>query len=190
MKKIIILGVLFLCGCFFITEKRQTSNIEKNVIRFHVRANSDSSIDQERKLKVRDALVDYLRPAMDQVNTKEEALQVLEGKKKEIQKVARNVLKEEGDESKVAVSFPREEFPEKTYGQYTFPKGTYDALRVDIGAAAGHNWWCVMFPDLCVTKDDKVEIHKNGKKALEKVLGKETVKSMAKSKYTRWLFTK
>ena len=77
---------------------------------------------------------------------------------------------------KVNVHFVQEKFPEKNYGQYTFPEGIYDAVRIDLGAAKGHNWWCVMFPDLCVTKDDKVRINNTARKKMEKLLREKTIK--------------
>ena len=89
---------------------------------------------------------------------------------------------------KVKVHFVQEKFPEKTYGQYTFPEGIYDALRIDLGEAKGHNWWCVMFPDLCVTKDDKVRINNTARKKMEKLLGKKTIRKITKDKYLGWLF--
>ena len=64
----------------------------------------------------------------------------------------------------------------------------YDALRIDLGEAKGHNWWCVMFPDLCVTKDDKVRINNTARKKMEKLLGKKAVEKITKDKYLGWLF--
>ena len=83
----------------------------------------------------------------------------------------------------------KKKFPEKNYGQYTFPEGIYDAVRIDLGAAKGHNWWCVMFPDLCVTKDDKVRINNTArKKDGETFREKNDQKNNKKIKYLGWLF--
>lgn len=196
MKKKHMRGILFLLigiFVFFIAgEKKTSGNIEKNlkenIIRFHVRANSDSKYDQRNKLKVRDAIVNYMSPYMEKADTKEEAMKILRQKKGGIQKTAEETLRRLGDSKKINVHYTTETFPEKTYGNYTFPEGVYDAVRVDIGVAKGHNWWCVMFPDLCVTKDDEVQINQNAKKKMEQLLGKKTVNHLETNRYLQWLW--
>ena len=112
----------------------------------------------------------------------------LKMQKNRIKNTAQEILKKEGVKQKANVHFVQEKFPEKNYGQYTFPEGIYDAVRIDLGAAKGHNWWCVMFPDLCVTKDDKVRINNTARKKMEKLLGKKTIRKITKDKYLGWLF--
>ena len=163
-------------------------DLKENVIRFHVRANSDSKKDQEEKLKVRDAVIDYVSPYMENAETKEAALVILKEKEGEIQKIAEDTLAKQGNPQKATVSFTTEEFPEKEYGSYVFPKGRYDAVRVDLGEAKGHNWWCVMFPDLCITKDEKVKINREAEKKMKKLLGENTVRVIKQKKYLRWLW--
>lgn len=170
------------------TSYRIQQNLKNNLIRFHVRANSDSRFDQACKLKVRDAVINQIRPELENVNTKEEAFHILKIQKNRIKNTAQEILKKEGVKQKVNVHFVQEKFPEKSYGQYTFPEGIYDAVRIDLGSAKGHNWWCVMFPDLCVTKDDKVRINNTARKKMEKLLGKETIRKITKDKYLGWLF--
>ena len=87
------------------------------------------------------------------------------------------------------MSFTTESFPEREYGGYTFPAGIYDAVRVDLGEAGGHNWWCVMFPDLCMTKDEKEKISREAEEKMKKLLGKETVKAIQNSRHFSWLLT-
>lgn len=193
-KKILVRGCLFfgiIFLCFAIGKKRSSveieNNLRENLIRFHVRANSDKKSDQAYKRKVRDAVIDYVSPYMEIAETKEEALNLLQKKKEGIKKIAQQTLNKYGVTQTVTVRFTQEEFPERTYGNYTFPKGTYDAVRVDLGKAEGHNWWCVMFPDLCVTKDDEVEINKKAKEKMEKILGHDTVEKLQKSRYFGWL---
>nr|WP_276571707.1 stage II sporulation protein R [Anaerostipes hadrus] len=171
-----------------IQQNKIQQNLKNNLIRFHVRANSDSSFDQACKLKVRDAVISKVSQMMDKADTKEEAFDILKKQKDSIKNTAQEILKKEGVIQKVKVHFVQEKFPEKTYGQYTFPEGIYDALRIDLGEAKGHNWWCVMFPDLCVTKDDKVRINNTARKKMEKLLGKKTVEKITKDKYLGWLF--
>lgn len=171
-----------------IQQNKIQQNLKNNLIRFHVRANSDSSFDQACKLKVRDAVISKVSQMMDKADTKEEAFDILKKQKDSIKNTAQEILKKEGVIQKVKVHFVQEKFPEKTYGQYTFPEGIYDALRIDLGEAKGHNWWCVMFPDLCVTKDDKVRINNTARKKMEKLLGKKTVEKITEDKYLGWLF--
>lgn len=171
-----------------IQQNKIQQNLKNNLIRFHVRANSDSSFDQACKLKVRDAVISKVSQMMDKADTKEEAFDILKKQKDSIKNTAQEILKKEGVIQKVKVHFVQEKFPEKTYGQYTFPEGVYDALRIDLGEAKGHNWWCVMFPDLCVTKDDKVRINNTARKKMEKLLGKKTIRKITKDKYLGWLF--
>ena len=171
-----------------IQQTKIQQNLKNNLIRFHVRANSDSSFDQACKLKVRDAVISKVSQMMDKADTKEEAFDILKKQKDSIKNTAQEILKKEGVIQKVKVHFVQEKFPEKTYGQYTFPEGIYDALRIDLGEAKGHNWWCVMFPDLCVTKDDKVRINNTARKKMEKLLGKKTIRKITKDKYLGWLF--
>ena len=180
-----IKGILFLAiACMiFVAGQRKSNNIiqqnlKSNLIRFHVRANSNSRMDQTYKLKVRDAVIDQISPELSEAKTKEEAFKILKMQKNRIKNTAQEILKKEGVKQKVNVHFVQEKFPEKNYGQYTFPEGIYDAVRIDLGAAKGHNWWCVMFPDLCVTKDDKVRINNTARKKMEKLLGKKTIRKI------------
>lgn len=190
-----IKGILFLAiACMiFVAGQRKSNNIiqqnlKSNLIRFHVRANSNSRMDQTYKLKVRDAVIDQISPELSEAKTKEEAFKILKMQKNRIKNTAQEILKKEGVKQKVNVHFVQEKFPEKNYGQYTFPEGIYDAVRIDLGAAKGNNWWCVMFPDLCVTKDDKVRINNTARKKMEKLLGKKTIRKITKDKYLGWLF--
>ena len=164
-------------------------DLREQVLRFHVRANSDSAEDQREKFMVRDAVIDYVSPYMEQAETKEEAAEILKEKKEEIRRIAAGVLERQGNPRKVEVSFTTESFPEREYGGYTFPAGIYDAVRVDLGEAGGHNWWCVMFPDLCMTKDEKEKISREAEEKMKKLLGKETVKAIQNSRHFSWLLT-
>ena len=195
LKRALFYGMLLLLLVFTVDSakkayegRRMQEDIAEKILRFHVRANSDSSFDQACKLKVRDAVISKVSQMMDKADTKEEAFDILKKQKDSIKNTAKEILKKEGVIQKVKVHFVQEKFPEKTYGQYTFPEGVYDALRIDLGEAKGHNWWCVMFPDLWVTKDDKVRINNTARKKMEKLLGKKVVEKITKDKYLGWLF--
>ena len=156
-----------------IQQNKIQQNLKNNLIRFHVRANSDSSFDQACKLKVRDAVISKVSQMMDKADTKEEAFDILKKQKDSIKNTAQEILKKEGVIQKVKVHFVQEKFPEKTYGQYTFPEGIYDALRIDLGEAKGHNWWCVLYPSLCFRDAANAVVPNEGKEKLKHVLTEE-----------------
>ena len=123
--------------------------ISEKILRFHVLANSDSSEDQDLKLKVRDEVGNYMAVQLADVSSLEESEEVVSSHISEIERLAESVIQEEGYDYPVTASLENCIFPEKTYGEYTFPSGYYEALRVVIGEGEGQNWWCVMYPNLC-----------------------------------------
>ena len=123
--------------------------IANEIIRFHVIANSDSKEDQLLKYKVRDSLVDELSPQLKNTKDIHGARKIVLNQLEDIQALATDIVKSEGYDYPVSVSLQPTYFPMKVYGEYTFPPGNYEALRVCIGEAKGQNWWCVMFPPLC-----------------------------------------
>ncbi len=125
------------------------NHIAKEIIRFHVIANSDSKEDQALKILVKNALVQDLAPLLNATSTIDEARSVLIRNIENIQTIAEKIIKNEGYTYPVTVSLENTYFPLKIYGEYNFPPGYYEALRVQIGSAEGQNWWCVMFPPLC-----------------------------------------
>ena len=168
--------------------RRMQEDIAEKILRFNVRANSDGEADQALKLKVRDAVGKEMGELLQDAKTAEESSRIAREHFPEIIHIAKEVIRQEGYDYPVEVKLSSVEFPVKTYGSYTFPAGTYQALEVIIGAGMGHNWWCVMFPDLCVTKDDKVRINNTARKKMEKLLGKKAVEKITKDKYLGWLF--
>ena len=196
-KKNMIKGILFLAiACMiFVAGQRKSNNIiqqnlKSNLIRFHVRANSNSRMDQTYKLKVRDAVIDQISPELSEAKTKEEAFKILKMQKNRIKNTAQEILKKEGVKQKVNVHFVQEKFPEKNYGQYTFPEGIYDAVRIDLGAAKGHNWWCVLYPNLCFTNATCAVVDEDGKKELKEALSAEEYEMVtATSEFKiKWFF--
>lgn len=121
----------------------------KEIVRFHVLANSDTEEDQELKLKVRDSVGAYVSKLLDGVTTREETIQVMENHLSEIKKVAEEEIKRQGYEYPVRVGIKQVDFPVKSYGVYHLPAGEYTSLQVLIGDAKGANWWCVMYPNMC-----------------------------------------
>ena len=120
-----------------------------NVIRLHVLANSDSDEDQELKLKVRDSILETAAAKVEGCADFESARAALEGALDELREAAERRIAREGYDYGVRVTLTREEYPTREYRGVTLPAGEYTSLRVLIGEAEGHNWWCVLFPQLC-----------------------------------------
>ena len=126
------------------------SRVRHDVLRMHVIANSDSDEDQSLKLKVRDAVLERGAELFDGTVTAQDAKERIEPKKEELAEAAREVIEEEGYDYPVSVDVVNEYFATRCYGDLTMPAGRYTAVKVVIGEGAGHNWWCVMFPPLCL----------------------------------------
>ncbi len=131
--------------------------IAEEVLRFHVLANSDSEEDQKVKYLVRDAVLEKIRGntessgngSREMLNGKDAELRFLQTHLPEIEEAANRVLEEQKMPYRAQASIENCYFPERSYGNCTFPAGWYDALRVRLGEARGHNWWCVLYPALC-----------------------------------------
>lgn len=156
-------------------EKRQRiqEGIAEKVLRFHVIANSDAAFDQELKLKVRDAVGAQMAELLSDAGSRAECEQIIQGELKEIACTAERVIKEEGYSYETEAFLREVQFPVKTYGDYTFPAGTYEALEIVIGAGAGHNWWCVMYPNMCFSGSVYEVVDEDAKEALREVLSAE-----------------
>ncbi|MBM6896790.1 stage II sporulation protein R [Pseudoflavonifractor capillosus] len=121
------------------------------VLRLHVVANSDSDADQAVKLQVRDAILTAATPYLDGVNGQEQAEQALEPHLSELAQAGAAVLGEAGMDYPITVTITDQWFPTKEYTDFALPAGTYRSLQVVLGQGQGHNWWCVVFPPLCVS---------------------------------------
>ena len=125
--------------------------IYESVVRLHVLANSDSDDDQALKLAVRDAILSYVSPLVIDSKSREEAIEILQGELSNIENLAKNVILEQGFSYSVGVTLTLEDYPTRNYEAMSFPSGQYVSLRVLIGEAEGQNWWCVLFPPLCLS---------------------------------------
>ena len=149
MKKYcIVFGLLFIIILTAAFAARENTE-HTEYLRMHVRANSDSAIDQAVKYEVKDAIVQYLIPPAAECETKREAAAMLERELRAIEAVADGVLRKNGFSYTARASLRREEFPTRTYEGVTLEAGVYDALIVELGEGAGANWWCVVYPPLC-----------------------------------------
>lgn len=162
------------------TEKIQ-KNIAKNIIRLHVIANSDSAQDQSLKLAVRDKIIGSLQDTLAEADSVEEARLLLEQNSDAIKKAASQVVKDWEREDEIHVSLCSRYFPVKQYGDLTFPAGDYEALCVEIGAAEGRNWWCVLFPSLCFLDETTATVPEESKERLQENLSTEEYNSLKDS---------
>lgn len=143
------------------------------ILRFHVRANSDSEEDQDLKMAVKEDVVAMLKPLLSDCKNVAESKNIVVANLQNIYKTAVNTITEQGYDYEVKVYVTEEGFPAKTYGDLTFPEGEYQALRIDIGEAKGQNWWCVMYPPLCFIDESTAVVSKEGKQELKEALTPE-----------------
>lgn len=150
LKLFVCMALLAQCYGFggLLADKQQ---LKDDLIRLHVIANSDSEEDQALKLRVRDAVVSYLTPLTQNLSGKEEAMSVLYDNLAAIQEVASQVLEIAGTPYNADVSLTQEKYGKRVYDSFSLPSGIYDSLQIKIGTAEGKNWWCVVFPSLCLS---------------------------------------
>lgn len=122
-------------------------DISSSLVRLHVIAASDETAEQELKLRVRDNVLEYLTPVLDKAESPEEAQRIINGELTSIKAAAEACA---GGRS-VSVTLGQEYYPTREYEGFTLPAGQYQSLRVILGEGKGHNWWCVVFPPLCVS---------------------------------------
>ena len=151
----LLLGVALclLSGAGAIQTQQELSD---KVVRLHVLANSDSQEDQALKLQVRDAVLNRAETLLTQSSSRSEAEGILRGQLLEFERLAENVIREQGYDYQVTAQLQGTEFPTREYEGFTLPAGEYLALRILIGAAEGQNWWCVVFPPLCTAVSAEV----------------------------------
>ena len=151
-KILVLFCVLVLCLAICnVLPIHGEEKIYESVVRLHVLANSDSKDDQALKLKVRDAILAYTSPKVIDSASREEAIEILQNELDEIEKIAEQVVKGQGYDYEVEVTLTLEDYPTRNYESMSFPSGQYVSLRVLIGEAKGQNWWCVLFPPLCLS---------------------------------------
>ena len=149
----LIISVFTLLGLVFNkTNGEKLLSVEtSNLLRIHIRANSNQVIDQEIKYKIKDEFVDFLTPFVVSCNSLEQAIQMIENKKQELIAISNKVLKENNFEYETNIKIGKEYFPTRSYNQYTLNSGVYNSIIVELGTGEGNNWWCVIYPPLCFT---------------------------------------
>ena len=153
---IVVLSLLLTLGCGADTPAQASGSDENtNILRLHVIANSDTAADQAVKLKVRDAVLACVEPG----GSAEETENFLLRHGKELQAAVETTLRDNGFDYGAQLLLGSYDFPDRTYGNTLYKAGEYEALRIVLGDGAGQNWWCVLFPPLCiVTTEDEAPV--------------------------------
>lgn len=152
--EIALLFALCLSLCAGAWAESESEKLSSGLVRLHVLAVSDDETEQEIKLRVRDSVLEHLSPMLADKASAREALAVIEGEMEEIKSAA----EEAAAGRSVTVTLGREYYPTREYGQFALPAGTYTSLRIVLGEGAGHNWWCVVFPPLCLTAAEAADV--------------------------------
>ena len=182
--------LMVLCSIIFFTysvgQNRSVTQLQKDIageiIRFHVRANSDTDADQQLKLYVKEELVKYMGELLKDASDRSDGENILNENIENIENVAKGVIKEHKKEYNVKAYFEESYFPVKVYADMTFPQGVYEAFRVDIGAAEGKNWWCVLYPSLCFADISHGTMDTAAKEELEAVLDEDELELLYENK--------
>ena len=181
----VFLLVILAGGCLWKYQEwklQQTlQEIAQKVLRFHVRANSDSREDQALKLRVRDAVGAMMQQVLEGVEDVAECSRIVEANLAAVVDTAQQTVYEEGYTYTVSAQMESTEFPQKAYGNYIFPAGEYQALNVVIGSGKGRNWWCVMYPNLCFHDAVYEVVDEEAEKTLQRVLSEDEYDAVLKS---------
>ncbi len=153
MKKLnvaISLALVFTVCISFARVDALCQDIRDNVFRLHIRANSDTEADQNLKLLIRDAILKTEGENFGRQDNLREAISYAENNIENFEKIALQVIKEQGFDYDVDISVGDSYFENREYDDFTLPAGVYKSLNINIGSGEGKNWWCVMFPAVCI----------------------------------------
>lgn len=169
-----ILVFIYIALLSFNYSKAISSNLLDSVFRLHIIANSDSSADQELKLKVRDKIIEYMNTLTSNSSDKKDVISIVNNHLDSFKEIALNTIKENGYNYDVNIEIGNFHFPTKSYGDISFPAGNYDALKIEIGDAIGQNWWCVLFPPLCFVNSSTGVVPDDSKNTLKENINSES----------------
>ena len=170
---ILFLLILFIFFSVISYASNISNNLESNIFRLHILANSDSSIDQSLKLKVRDNIINYLENLCDNCKSKTEFYTIINENLNNIKNIASETILNNGFSYPISIELGNFYLPTKHYGNISFPAGDYDGIRIKIGEAKGENWWCSLFPPLCFTDISSGIIDSIASKNLENNISSE-----------------
>ena len=145
---VLVFGALL--GIYFTSNHEAAASLN-GPIRLHIIANSDDSYDQQLKLMIRDAVVDYLTPKLDHSQDISESEAIVKAELKNLEAIAKKMT--EGTGYSAYAEYGLFNFPTKSYGSLVLEEGEYQAVRIVLGEGKGHNWWCVLFPPLCLVDE-------------------------------------
>lgn len=160
--------VIVMAVVLFYTYEDTPQNQYSGIIRLHVIANSDSEEDQELKLKVRDEIIKKTK-SLQESQSIEDSREYLQTHLNDMEETANKVIEENGKSYKAEANLGIRWIPEKTYGDMYFPAGNYEALNLTLGRGEGQNWWCVLFPPLCLIEEDEEAIKEMGISEKQKI---------------------
>lgn len=202
LPAILALVIILLCGNGY-REKSLAlaARISPEILRFHVIANSDRSEDQALKLEIKDLLLETIQTdlkdlasdpssASSTLFTKESVCAYICANKANLEALATDYMASCGFSYQAEIRMEPWEFPEKTYGDVTFPAGTYDAVRVLIGEAKGQNFWCVLYPTLCYLDASHAVVPEDSKELLKTLIPEDDFAALLASRRPQALFQK
>ena len=189
-----LFSIACIAGLRYEQRLEMQKGIAEKIIRFHVIANSDTKADQNLKLAVRDAVGIKMSGLLKDAADRSRSEAVIRKNMEDMKQTAEKVIAERGYDYDVDICLTDTDFPVKTYGAYTFPAGNYEALEIVIGAGKGHNWWCVMYPNMCFSDTMYEVIDEEAGEKLRKVLTTEEYEKVlaegdyqVRMKYFSWL---
>lgn len=174
-KKIILILTLFILYFIFYSFSYSYSisnDLEENLFRLHILANSDSPEDQELKLYVRNKVIEYLHQYT--FENKSELISFLKSNQPTLQQIIDNAIKEKGYNYTSTFEIENSFYPQKQYENITLPAGNYDGLKIKIGKAEGKNWWCVLFPPMCLINNSTCKLPEESEILLDNSLTQES----------------
>lgn len=191
-KILIFSAAIGLAGSFLLGGAPDAAKVQEDIagkiLRFHVIANSDSEEDQALKLKVKDAVVEYMAPYLTDTMALSETKELINAHSEEIVGIAEAIVRENGYDYAVTACITHCYFPVKAYGDITLPAGEYEAFRIRIGDASGRNWWCILYPPLCFIDISYGIVPDSSKILLQNILDDEEYRAITADDDTRFEF--
>lgn len=184
LKLYFILFLLFITYIILSAKSYSTfisNSLSDEIFRLHIVANSNSAEDQYLKLQIRDNIIKYMNDFYLPDMKKEDIISLINNKKEDISKIIKDTINNNGYDYNFSFNIEKCEFPTKTYGNISLPSGNYDCLNIKIGNSVGENWWCVMFPPVCLD-NSTVIIDKSSEEILSNSLNEESFNVISSSK--------
>lgn len=154
MKKILIpilTIILFLISSVVSYAEKISTDLRENIFRIHIIANSDNIVDQELKLEIRDNILSYFSKQKLSFSNIDECITYYNNNIEKINEIVQNTLDKYEFNYGFNINICKSYFPKKDYNYFSLPTGTYNCLKIELGTASGQNWWCVLYPNLCIT---------------------------------------